>query len=736
MDEVREGQSRGDHDDPSEKMWSLYVAEAAKFDKALVESWKGDMDGILIFAGLFSASVTAFIVESYKRLSPDSGDMTVALLAQISSQLLAISNGTNLNILPPSPPNIPFHPTTSVVSVNILWFLSLALSLVCALSATMIQQWARNYLQLVEKHPTPRKRARIRAYLYEGIEKFRMTTVIEAIPTLLHVSLFFFIIGLVIFLVPINLSVASIILVVLAAVVGLYATVTFLPMHHKNCPYQTPLAPTCWNIIQRFNFLRSSKDNCYWDSRERVGLADGRALAAMEPSPKRTQRDLAALQWMLASATEHGEIEQFFDAVPAFYRHSGDITDHVLGALGWCTFDRAWPILSEYIHLQSPTGRHRAVACMAALQAVAPTLPETPMIDFTWLWSDTLEALRKVSDATITLLAICTTASLATRFLFHITEYIPSKSTFSDTDAADEQLLMRIYEQLPAELVASMTVLDYLTPNVISKPFADVMKDALRILRSEDVMNAASRYLKRCRLSIPPEIKVLTLTNRNPYDFEDGWLTRSHDWINGSIVYEAEVAMQYLRNPNQDLDGWSTHRAVWGMLWMLQCLGRKQMREQFWNYGRLVIVNTLIPRLMHCQRDNHENSAYILKTLHHLMGSGLSPNDADLETQTKFIQLVKDASSPSPNIQPIAFPVVEMLLKVFDEFNHPTSVALAINALEGNQWLLQNKFPLEATLQRLNTKLSREGETDTPHDRANTVENSPGPPVAHATVNV
>ncbi|TDL18081.1 hypothetical protein BD410DRAFT_728922, partial [Rickenella mellea] len=65
------------YDDPSDQLWSLYVSKAEKFDRALVESWKGDMDGILIFAGLFSASVTAFIMESYKKLSPDSGDATV-----------------------------------------------------------------------------------------------------------------------------------------------------------------------------------------------------------------------------------------------------------------------------------------------------------------------------------------------------------------------------------------------------------------------------------------------------------------------------------------------------------------------------------------------------------------------------------------------------------------------------------------------------------------------------------
>ncbi|KAJ7866661.1 hypothetical protein B0H13DRAFT_2561111 [Mycena leptocephala] len=58
----------------SAKIWAIYVAEAEKYDKGLVESWKSDMEGMLIFAGLFSASLTAFLVESYKTLNLDSSD--------------------------------------------------------------------------------------------------------------------------------------------------------------------------------------------------------------------------------------------------------------------------------------------------------------------------------------------------------------------------------------------------------------------------------------------------------------------------------------------------------------------------------------------------------------------------------------------------------------------------------------------------------------------------------------
>jgi hypothetical protein len=42
------------YDDPSSKIWSVYVGEADGHDKTLVESWKADMDGILIFVRRFS----------------------------------------------------------------------------------------------------------------------------------------------------------------------------------------------------------------------------------------------------------------------------------------------------------------------------------------------------------------------------------------------------------------------------------------------------------------------------------------------------------------------------------------------------------------------------------------------------------------------------------------------------------------------------------------------------------
>ena len=92
-------------------------------------------DSLSAQAGLFSASVTAFIIESYAGLSPDPNQQTIVLLQQISQQLSG-SVPQSLTSMQDS-----FSPTSSTLRVNALWFLSLCLALTCALAATLVQQW-------------------------------------------------------------------------------------------------------------------------------------------------------------------------------------------------------------------------------------------------------------------------------------------------------------------------------------------------------------------------------------------------------------------------------------------------------------------------------------------------------------------------------------------------------------------------------------------------------------------
>ncbi|KAJ7443141.1 hypothetical protein FB451DRAFT_1057068, partial [Mycena latifolia] len=189
------------------KLWAVYVSEAEKYDKSLVESWKSDMEGLLIFAGLFSASLTAFIIESYKTLTPDTGDATVQILTQISQQLAASMSG---NITAPPAPSSHFTPPAASLICNIFWFISLGLSLTCALIATLLQQWARDFLHRADMRSSPIIRARIFSFLYYGLKQFNMHTVVDIIPLLLHASLVLFFAGLVAFLIPINIGIAAV----------------------------------------------------------------------------------------------------------------------------------------------------------------------------------------------------------------------------------------------------------------------------------------------------------------------------------------------------------------------------------------------------------------------------------------------------------------------------------------------------------------------------------------------
>ncbi|KAJ7235796.1 hypothetical protein C8J57DRAFT_1377409 [Mycena rebaudengoi] len=211
------------------KLWAVYVSEAEKYDRALVESWRRNMEGILIFAGHFSAI-------------PNSGVATVFILEQILRQLLASVNGTIR--YEPQLPNS-FVPSNASVICNTLWFISLGRSLSAALIATLLEQWARDFLHRANMWSAPVTRARIYSYMYYGIKRFDMCTVVEVIPLLLHSSLILFFGGLVAFLLPVNKVLMIVSAIILGLVVMVYAGLTILPLIYLDCPYHTPLSVKC-----------------------------------------------------------------------------------------------------------------------------------------------------------------------------------------------------------------------------------------------------------------------------------------------------------------------------------------------------------------------------------------------------------------------------------------------------------------------------------------------------------
>ena len=118
----------------------------------------------------------------------------VALLAQISKQISSIAPQVSIPSIPL--PSYDFSPSASDVRVNSFWFMSLVFSLSAALLATLVQQWVRDYMHVFQRYSNPLKSARLRQYLYEGVEEWYMPMVARSVPGLVHVSLFLFFLGL------------------------------------------------------------------------------------------------------------------------------------------------------------------------------------------------------------------------------------------------------------------------------------------------------------------------------------------------------------------------------------------------------------------------------------------------------------------------------------------------------------------------------------------------------------
>ncbi|KAK6992931.1 hypothetical protein R3P38DRAFT_3224298 [Favolaschia claudopus] len=311
----RRDASLEDDDAAGAKIWSVYASEAEKYDKALVQSWKSDMDGLLIFAGLFSAILTAFLIESYKTLTPDSEDDMVLLLSQISAQLAGIANGSAIDIPTPAP----FVTPASSLVCNLLWFISLGLSLACALTATLVEQWARDFTYKTEMRSSPLTRARIFSYLYYGLKRFNMHAVVEAIPLLLHLSLVFFFAGLIAFLVPVNRGVMILSVLLLATLLAVYATFTVFPVLAYDSPYHTPLSGIVWRSVQLFDDLRKAVRRQVRVSSfppKRDSMMENMTKVAVHDSEERRDRDLRALCWSVKSLADDYELEPFLEGIP------------------------------------------------------------------------------------------------------------------------------------------------------------------------------------------------------------------------------------------------------------------------------------------------------------------------------------------------------------------------------------------------------------------------------------
>ncbi|OBZ72460.1 hypothetical protein A0H81_07872 [Grifola frondosa] len=233
--------------------WATCARLFKNDDDVILERWKDEIDNLLVFAGLFSAVLTAFNVGSYSSLQPNSGDMALMLLVHISSQLGSFSiNPTFLNSTQ-SPVTLSdlqstFHPTASTIRINALWFSSLVCSLAAASISILVRQWLNQYRSGFTT--LNRETARLRHYRHTSLIKWRVTEIIALIPILLQLALVLFLVGLLDLLWNLHRTVAIVTTVFVALLLLFSATTIVLPTFVADCFYQSPQALAFFLAVQ------------------------------------------------------------------------------------------------------------------------------------------------------------------------------------------------------------------------------------------------------------------------------------------------------------------------------------------------------------------------------------------------------------------------------------------------------------------------------------------------------
>ncbi|EIW54215.1 uncharacterized protein TRAVEDRAFT_78900, partial [Trametes versicolor FP-101664 SS1] len=170
-----------------EEAWSNAAKMVEAYSDEMIKRWKEEIDTYLVFAGLFSAVLTTFNVQSYLLLQPAAPDPSIAILYQISSQFASFSiNYPFINSTHPSSsggrpnPDAPPPVPRWAVWLNTLWFSGLILSLSSASVGIMAKQWLNEYNSGVSG--TSRPVARVRLHRLNNLRSWRVEDVINTIP--------------------------------------------------------------------------------------------------------------------------------------------------------------------------------------------------------------------------------------------------------------------------------------------------------------------------------------------------------------------------------------------------------------------------------------------------------------------------------------------------------------------------------------------------------------------------
>lgn len=190
-----------------------------------------------------------------KLLKQDPADVSSALLLMIAQSQRRVELSIGLETI--GPVEVPqFSPPRLAIAVNCLWFISLALSLIAALSAMLAKEWLKHY----REYPSstgPQFHVFVNEGRMAGMGRWKGLEIIDLLPTILHFALFVFAAGLVAYLWIFNAVLGAITLGISGMASVIYITMVFLAATFEDCPFVTRtsryLRPYLHHCLQGFS---------------------------------------------------------------------------------------------------------------------------------------------------------------------------------------------------------------------------------------------------------------------------------------------------------------------------------------------------------------------------------------------------------------------------------------------------------------------------------------------------
>jgi Family of unknown function (DUF6535) len=203
----------------------------------------------------------------------------------------------------------------------------------------------------------------MRAFFAEGVDKMHIPLVVEALPMLLHLSVFLFLGGLVIFLFNVEHAVFNSVMWWTGLFLMVYVLITVMPIVRHNSPYYAPLSQPAWFLYASMNYLlyevlASKFPRCgAFESRGRFSdLRDhyhGQMLGGLEKAVEKTvaefslDMDIRIFDWTMGVLEEDDNLEKFFDAVPGFF--SSKLGNHIGSDIPEDLLNRFWSTLNRFM---------------------------------------------------------------------------------------------------------------------------------------------------------------------------------------------------------------------------------------------------------------------------------------------------------------------------------------------------------------------------------------------------